>query len=92
MPVASRRTCEFPRCVSGPTPEGADTPGPYISHVDCTTRSEVQEDIRDHVNMVHNLPLEHQKLSVKQYEAQTERMKITNPEAEGTVKILTLLQ
>ena len=83
MPVASRRTCEFPGCVSGPIPEGSETPGPYISHVDFTTRAEVQEDIRDHVNMVHNLPLEHQKLSVKQYKVQTERMKVTNSEADG---------
>ena len=75
MPVASRRQCEFPRCTSGPVPEGSDTPGPYMSHTDCTTRQEVTEDINNHVNMVHTLPLKH-------FEAQTERMKATTDTAD----------
>lgn len=63
MPAATRRNCEYPGCVSGPIPEGGDTNGPYIIlHPDCATRAEVTEDIKNHVEMVHTLPLKHQDL------------------------------
>ena len=76
MPNASRRECEFPGCVSGPPREGHDTNGPYLSHPECATRAEVTEDIKNHVEMVHNLPLKHQEVQVEQYKAKTERIRV----------------
>ena len=77
MPPASRRTCTVPGCTSGPLAEGEETPGPYVTHVECATRAEVSEDLRDHVNMVHDLPLKTQQVQVHQYQAETERLRLT---------------
>ena len=83
MPVASRQTCEFPGCVSGPIPDGQDTNGPYMTHPECATHAEVTEDLNNHVNMVHNLPLKHQQVAVQQYQAETDRMRLTPQDSVG---------
>ena len=77
MPPASILTCTFPGCQSGPTPEGEDTPGSYITHIECQTRADVKEDLKDHVHMVHDLPLKHQQVQVSQYQAETDRLRLT---------------
>ena len=77
MPPASRRTCSFPGCKSGPIPEGESKSGPYVTHQECMTRAEVTEDLNSHVKMVHELPLQHKQVSVQQFQAETERLKLT---------------
>ena len=77
MPVASRRTCTVPGCKSGPLVEGEDEPGPYNTHVEFATRAEVTEDLRDHVKMVHELPIRAQQVQVGQYQAENERLCLT---------------
>ena len=82
MPVASRRLCEYPACKAGPPLEGQDQPGPYLSHVECSTRAEVSEDIKNHVEMYHTLPMKQLELNIKKYEAETDRMKTTQDDKE----------
>ena len=86
MPPASRITCSVPGCVSGPIPEGSDTPGPYITHVECTTRADVKEDLREHVNMVHELPLKHQQVEAQKYQAETDRLRLTPKPLEDEIE------
>ena len=87
MPNASRRECEYPGCVSGPPREGQDTNGPYLSHPECTTRAEVSEDIKNHVEMVHSLPLKQQQVQVEQYKAKTERIKVQQNNQDDDVDV-----
>ena len=84
MPLASRRTCTVPNCKSGPLVEGEDEPGPYISHVECATRAEVSEDIRDHVRMAHEIPIQAQQAQITQYQAENERLRLKILESATT--------
>ena len=42
----------------------------------CTTRAEVTEDIKLHIEVVHTLPLRKQELQVNKYREETERLKV----------------
>ena len=84
MPTASRRACEYPGCTSGPPGEGGVN-GPYLSHEDCSTKAEVTEDIKNHVEMAHRLPMQVQQNAANligqetaRIKAQTEQLKVQN--------------
>ena len=66
MPPAARRSCDYPGCDKGPQPDDPDTPrGPYVTHQDCQTRVEVNEDLDRHIKMAHELPLKNREIEVK---------------------------
>ena len=53
--------CEYPGCSAGP-PGQDQQPTAYITHEDNRTRAEVMQDLLNHVNMAHQLPLQQQQL------------------------------
>ena len=56
MPPAARKRCDFPGCNRGPpTPEGE--PDCYTTPEGLATRELVTADLREHVKMVHILPI-----------------------------------
>ena len=56
MPPAARKRCDFPSCNRGPpTPEGE--PDCYTTPEGLATRELVTADLREHVKMVHILPI-----------------------------------
>ena len=76
MPPPTVKICAYPGCLSGPEVEGQDR-GPYSTDPSCTTRVEVTEDLKMHIEMVHSLPMRKQELAVNKYREETERLKVT---------------
>ena len=76
MPPAKRKLCEHPGCTSGPPDTETGVPTPYVSDEECLTRADVLEDLKNHVRMAHELPLQLQQNNTRQYEVETEREKV----------------
>ena len=56
MPAAARKRCDFPGCDRGlQTPEGE--PDCYVTPEGLPTRAEVIQDLKEHVEMAHVLPM-----------------------------------
>ena len=70
MPPPPRRLCEFPGCEAGP-PDDNGVRGPYLTHEDNTRREEVVEDLKQHVKMLHELPIHTQQAATEALKAQT---------------------
>ena len=69
MPPAARRNYDFQGGQMGPEPVNPDTPrGPYITHIECQTRADVNDDYKTHIEVAHRLPLKAQELAIKQAE------------------------
>ena len=73
MPPAKRRNCEYPGCELGP-PDDNGTRGPYLSHEECQTHKDVVEDIQNHVEMAHRLPLQVAQNSTNMIAEETKRI------------------
>lgn len=79
MPPAARRLCDYPGCQFGPIPDDPEVPrGPYMTQVKCQTRAEVMDDYKTHIEAAHNLPLKNRELTVKQTEADTNKLLAEN--------------
>ena len=77
MPPAARKVCDFPGCNRGP-PDGDDNPTAYITPPDLQRREEVVADLREHVNMAHELPLKLVETDVKKLATETAKIEAEN--------------
>ena len=73
MPYATRKVCPFPGCDHG-EPDGEGNPQPYITPEGIATRSEVNEELKDHVHMAHKLIIEHKKVEVSKINAEAAKI------------------
>ena len=81
MPPATRRSCPFPGCTSGPHNEESGQNDPYITHPDCTTKAEIMEDLQVHINCVHTLPLKTQELAISKLQTENEQLRLRSQKA-----------
>ena len=56
MPDAARKVCDFPNCSRGP-PDANSQPTPYVTPTGLRTREDVNEDLKQHVDTAHLLPI-----------------------------------
>ena len=73
MPNASRRTCDYPGCDSGP-PDANNLRGPYVTSLDNVRREEVTDDLKNHVEMAHLLPIRLEEAATKKIEAEANKL------------------
>ena len=57
MPPATRKQCDYPTCDRGPIDDNTGNQMPYITPVGIQTREEVNEELRQHVETAHLLPI-----------------------------------
>ena len=77
MPNATRKICDFPGCTRGPL-DANEEPTPYITPAGLQQREEVNADLREHLNMAHELPLKHAESEVKKLAAETAKIEAEN--------------
>ena len=70
MPTPARRMCEYPGCEGGP-PDDDGVRGPYWTHEDNVRREEVIDDLKQHVKMVHELPIHTKQAATEALKAAT---------------------
>ena len=68
MPPAARKACDYPGCNLGP-PDDQGVRGPYLTSLDKTKRDEVVEDLKNHMEMTHLLPIRLAEDETKKMEA-----------------------
>ena len=73
MPYATRKVCPFPGCAHG-APDDDGNPQPFMTPEGIATRQEVNEELKDHVHMAHELILEHKKLEVGKINAEATKI------------------
>ena len=56
MPPASRKLCDYPGCTSGPL-NADQQPTPFITSEDNTKKEEVSEELKNHMERAHLLPI-----------------------------------
>jgi hypothetical protein len=69
--------CDFPGCQGG-EPDTDGNPTPYMTSPDLTRRDEVTAELKEHMNMAHELPLRHTDFRTKQLVAETEKLQAEN--------------
>ena len=68
--------CQVADCDTGWTNlDGDFVEGPYMTDPDCSNVTERQQDLRDHVDMVHNHPNKQIEARAKQVEAEAAKLK-----------------
>ena len=80
MPPATRKTCEFPGCVSTPPTTEDGVPTPFVTSVENQTKAEVSEEMDKHIERAHLLHLRLAENATKAREAEAR-----NGEAEAQV-------
>lgn len=68
MPPAFCRTCDYPGCKSGPEDHN-NIRRPFITSEDNRWREELTEDIKQHVEMAHMIPIRLEDAATKKIEA-----------------------
>ena len=81
MPPARRKPCPFPGCEQG-EPDDNGMPSPWLTTEGIPTRAEVDEELREHVRMAHELILQHKKIEVEKIREEANKIRA---EAEKNV-------
>ena len=74
MPTAGWKLCRYPGCNQG-LEDGDGNLSPYIRPEGIPTRSEVAEDLKQHVEMVHVLPLRLAKSKDNEIKTQMDKLR-----------------
>ena len=73
MPPASRKTCDYPFCDKGPPDDRIGSPTPYITPDGLTTRQEVNEDLKFHVDTAHMMVIRFNEWEAKRIDAEARK-------------------
>ena len=69
MPPTTRKVCDYPGCKSGPL-DANDLPMPFITSEDNTKKDEVAEELKNHTERAHLLPIRLAENETKGHEAE----------------------